>query len=115
MVVAPGSLFALPGRPLRGLLLYLRKTRCRATVHAGLYRVCEGQVHVVAAQHQVVAYTDAFQVDFAVGAVVDADQAQVGGAPTYVAYQCQAAATQRLRQIVVVAGQPVVERGLRFF
>ena len=56
----------------------------------------QGQVHVVAAEHQVIADTDARQHRHA---VVDAgfDQRQVRGAATHVAHQYQTRARQGLR------------------
>ena len=89
--------------------------RATAGVEALLDQVGERQVHVVAAQHQVVADADAGQARraAAVRGGLDLDQREVGGAAADVAHQHQARSGKLIRKTVAMAEQPVVEGGLR--
>ncbi|GAB1461918.1 hypothetical protein MASR2M50_36930 [Thauera sp.] len=86
-----------------------------AREQALLHQVGERQVHVVAAQHQVVADADAGQARRrdAVRGGLDLDQGEVGGAAADVAHQQQAGLRERGGELFAVAEQPVVEGGLR--
>ena len=75
--------------------------------------VRQHQVHVVAAQHQVLADADALQHRFAMFDL-HADQAEVGGAAADVGHQDQPALRQVLRQRGTMPVQPVMQRCLRF-
>ena len=72
---------------------------------------CQREVHVVAAQHEVIADPDAGQLGHAV-AHRHPDQGQVGGAAADVADHQQPGAGERLGKRVAVAMQPVVHRRL---
>ncbi len=89
--------------------------RATAGVEALLDQVGERQVHVVAAQHQVVADADAGQARRrdAVRGGLDLDQGEVGGAAADVAHQQQAGLRELGGELFAVAEQPVVEGGLR--
>ena len=76
--------------------------------------VCQRQVHVVAAQHQVVAHADAGQL-WPLWRVFHLNQRQVGGAAAHIAHQQPLGVGQFGGQLVAVAEQPVVERCLGFF
>jgi hypothetical protein len=77
--------------------------------------VGEGQVHVVAAQHQVVADADAGELGrAAVGAGLDLHQREVGGAAAHVAHQHQPGLGQLGGEGGAVAEDPVLEGGLGF-
>ena len=98
----------------------LRKALCGQALagagQRGLQLVGQGQVHVVAAQHQVLAHGRAReQGQAAVGRGVDPDQGQVGGAAAHVHHQHQAAVGQLCGQLRALQQQPVVEGGLGFF
>ncbi len=86
-----------------------------AREQALLHQVGERQVHVVAAQHQVVADADAGQARRrdAVRGGLDLDQGEVGGAAADVAHQQQAGLRQLGGELFAVAEKPVVEGGLR--
>ena len=73
------------------------------------------QVHVVAAQHQVLAHGRACQHGQASSfSGLHADQGQVGGAAAHIHHQHQAAVRQLGRQAFALQHQPVVEGGLGF-
>ncbi len=74
----------------------------------------EREVHVVAAEHQMVAHTDAGERRLAV-AHLDFDQREVGGAAAHVADQHEPCIRQFSRQTLAMMKQPVVERGLWLF
>jgi hypothetical protein len=82
---------------------------------ARLQPVRERQVHVVAAQHQVLAHGDARERGQSTRCGFHADQRQVGRAAAHVGHQHQAAAFQLRGQLPALQRQPVVERGLGFF
>ena len=116
------------GRPLRrrvgqqaflgatALLPQLRQfTRIQPpTTQSRLDRPRQGQVHVVATQHQMV--TDANAGQFQTGRIIlDLNQGQVGGAAAHVTDQQQPRVAQRRRYVALMAVQPVVAGGLWFF
>ena len=82
--------------------------------HARLDQVGQRQVHIVAAQDQVVAHADAGERRLAIFRF-DLDQAEVGGAAADVGHQHQARLAQVFAQVRAMPVQPVVQRGLRFF
>jgi hypothetical protein len=75
--------------------------------------VGEGEVHVVAAEHQVIADADARQHRLAV-AQRDLDQRQVGGAAADVADEQQARLCEFVGEPLLMPEEPVVEGRLRF-
>ena len=72
------------------------------------------QVHVVAAEQDVLAYGHALQVQIAV-LLRHLDQTEVGGAAAHVADQDRLADLHLLTPVALVGRQPGVERGLRLF
>ena len=81
---------------------------------AGLGRMRQRQVHVVAAQHQMVAHAQAGQPGLAVDQF-HLDQAEVGGAAAHIADQHQPGLRQFLGELAAMAQQPVVKHRLRLF
>ena len=75
----------------------------------------EREVHVVAAEHEVIADADPRECGLAVVAERHVDEREVGRAAADVADQHAPRAGERVAQRRAVAVQPVVERGLRFF
>jgi len=73
------------------------------------------QVHIVAAEDQVVAHAAARQSRFALLIEVDIDQAEVGSAAAHVHHQDAARVCQLRVQVVAVAVQKIIKSGLRFF
>ncbi len=99
----------------------LRQTRRRQTraLGAGLRQtrldpMREREVHVVAAEHQMVAHADAREFRLTV-AHAHFDQREVGGAAADVADQHELCVSQLGCKAFAMMKQPVVERGLRFF
>ena len=93
-----------------------RRRQALAAAQALLGQVGEGQVHVVAAQHQVVAHADAGELGrAAVGGGLDLHQREVGGAAAHVAHQHQPGRCQLGGEGGAVAEDPVLEGGLGFF
>ena len=76
----------------------------------------QGQIHVVAAQHQMLAHGRARQQrQAAAWCCFHPDQRQVGGAAAHVQHQHQAAVLQLLGELRALQHQPIVKRGLGFF
>ena len=81
------------------------------------------QIHVVAAQHQVLAHGGARQRGQAATGCPGcpgfcrfyADQCQVSGTTAYIYYQHQTAVGKLLRQLIALQQQPVMKGCLRFF
>ena len=74
----------------------------------------EREVHVVAAEHQVVAHADARQERLAI-LHLHFDQREVGRAAADVADEHEAGRAKLVVERFAMVEQPVVERGLRFF
>ena len=74
----------------------------------------ERQIHVVAAQQDVLAHGDAAQRERA-ALLADRDEAEVGGAAAHVAHQHQVAHLHALAPGVALRGEPRVERRLGLF
>ena len=74
----------------------------------------QGEIHVVAAEQQVVADGETLQTQFSVN-LVDRDQRQVGRPASDVNDQQHVAGRQHLAPIVGVRGQPAVNGRLRLF
>ena len=72
----------------------------------------QGQIHVVATQHQVAANPDTGQLGLAID-LLNLDQAQVGRATAHIAHQHQPAGLQLGGQAGLVTQQPVVKDRLR--
>ena len=79
----------------------------------GLQRVGQRQVHVVAAEQDVLADADALQLQVA-GVIGHGDQAEVGGAAADVAHQDDVAGLDRVAPLPASLRGPGVEGGLRF-
>ena len=91
------------------------RSGCRGrAVQAGLHQVRQRQVHVVAAQHQVLAHAGAGDVRLA-PLPRHVDQAQVGGATAHVAHQHPLRLGQRCFQRAAVAPEPVIKHRLGLF
>ncbi|MDR8998881.1 hypothetical protein FEP67_05030 [Burkholderia multivorans] len=73
----------------------------------------EREVHVVAAEHQMIADADARKRRLAIVAGRDVDERQIGRAAADVADQHASRRGERVAQRRTLAVQPVVERGLR--
>lgn len=74
------------------------------------------QIHVVAAQHQMLTHGRASQHrQAAIGCSFDANQSQVGGATAHVHHQHQPALGQLLSQRIALQQQPVMKRRLGLF
>ena len=76
--------------------------------------VGQGQVHVVAAEQDVVADRNPRQRQVA-GLLADGDEAEVGGAAADVADQHHVADFHLLAPLVVAGVDPGIKRGLRLF
>ena len=74
----------------------------------------ERQIHVVAAQQDVLAHGDAAQRERTV-LLADRDEAEVGGPASHVAHQDQVAHLHALAPGVALRGEPRVERRLGLF
>ena len=72
----------------------------------------ERQVHVVAAEKQVVAHRDAAQCQLP-ALVLDGDEAQVGRPAAEIAHQHQVAGAHLLAPLVAACLDPGVDGGLR--
>ena len=119
----------MPGSILRQQLLFgdpaalhqLRKTRRWQALacprQCGLQLVRQRQIHVVAAQHQVLAYGGARQHRQVAlrGCSLHADQCQIGGAAAHIHHQYQTAVGQLGSQLLALQQQPVVKGCLGFF
>jgi hypothetical protein len=102
------------GQSRLGRLPVVLRWRCQPRFD----QVGQRQVHIVAAQDQVVADADARQGRLRCGRAVlqfHLDQAEVGGAAADVGHQHQARAGQFGGEGVAMAVQPVVQRRLRLF
>ena len=74
------------------------------------------QIHVVAAEHQVLAHGGAREGRQRVRTrLFHADQREVGGATAYVDHEHQASVLQLRVELLALQNQPVVEGGLGFF
>ena len=82
--------------------------------HALLDPLRQGQVHVVAAQHEVVAHANAGELGLVL-VVRHLNQGEVGGATAHVTHQHQAGVAQGSAQVGAVPKQPIVKGRLRFF
>lgn len=105
-------------QPLLGItaLLYQLQELRGTESAAGPYQpplgdMGQGQIHVIATQHQVLADADTFQLGVAIG-VRYADQGQVGGATTDIADQEGPDAGEGPVERLGVPGKPVVASGL---
>ena len=76
--------------------------------------MCQREVHVVAAEQQVVADGETLQTQFSVN-LVDRHQRQVGRAATDINHQQHVAGGQHVSPIIGMRGQPAVNGCLRFF
>ena len=71
------------------------------------------QIHVVAAQHQVLSDGRTRQRgQAAVSRCIHADQCQIGSSPAHIHHQHQPAVHQLRGQLIALQHQPVVKRGL---
>ncbi len=75
----------------------------------------EREVHVVAAEHEVVAHAGARELRLAGGVQRDIDEREVGGAAAHIDHEQAARVGEWIGQIGAVREDPVVERGLRLF
>ena len=75
------------------------------------------QIHVVAAEHQVLADGNAGECRQCVGIsrLLDANQREVGRAAAHIDHQHQFAVLELRVELIALQHQPVVERGLGFF
>ena len=73
------------------------------------------QIHVVAAEKQMVADGDAMKLDLAVGSPSNADQSEIGCAAADVANQNFLAGRNKLLPVVLMLVNPGIKRGLRLF
>src|SRR6185295_7577779 len=71
--------------------------------------VGEGEVHVVAAEEDVIADGDALELEIA-ARVLDGDEGEVGGAAAHVADEDDVARAQLLAPAIAGGGEPGVER-----
>ncbi|PMQ15051.1 hypothetical protein JaAD80_17685 [Janthinobacterium sp. AD80] len=82
---------------------------------ARFHQVRQRQVHIVAAEYQMIADAAAFKLRFAVVIESHVDQAEIGGAAAHVAHQDAARSGQVRAQGGAPALQVVIKSRLRFF
>ena len=95
----------------------LRIERAGVAREVGFHRAGQGVVHVVAAQHEVVAHGEPVELERAVLVALDADDRKVRRPAAHVADEDERAVLELVLELVAGGGvgvQPGVERGERF-